>query len=63
MKFEVSWDARSARWLVRLNNTIYGTYLDKEQAHLDAEDAACDAEQAGCDVQVWIYDQTEERVL
>jgi hypothetical protein len=39
-------------------NTIYGAYLDKEQAVLDAVDAARDSVQAGCEAQVWISDRS-----
>jgi hypothetical protein len=39
-------------------NSVYGTYLDKEQAVLDAVDAARDAVQAGCEAQVWIKDRS-----
>jgi hypothetical protein len=55
---------RNARWVVRLNNTIYGTYLDKEQALIDALEAARDAQQVDREVQVWVRDRTRnERVL
>jgi hypothetical protein len=39
-------------------NSLYGTYVDKEQAVLDAVDAARDAVQAGCEAQVWIKDRS-----
>jgi len=39
-------------------NTIYGAYLDKEQAVLDAVDAARDSVQARCEAQVWISDRS-----
>jgi hypothetical protein len=61
MKFQVCQQGRSARWVVRLNDAIYGAYLDKEQALFDAIDAARDAQQAGCEAQVWVRDR--ERVL
>jgi hypothetical protein len=64
MMFQVCQRGRSARWVVQLNNAIYGAYLDKEQALFDAIDAARDAQQAGCEVQVWVRDQTgADRVL
>jgi hypothetical protein len=64
MNFQVCRYGRSARWVVRLNDLIYGAYLDKEQALFDAIDAARDAEQAGCEAQVWLRARTRaERVL
>jgi hypothetical protein len=63
MTFQVCRYGRSARWVVRLNDAIYGAYLDKEQALVDAIDAARDAEQAGCEAQVWVRARTRaERV-
>jgi hypothetical protein len=56
MAFEVCRRARDARWIVRLDNAVYGAYLDKEQALLDAVDAARDALQCGREAQVWIRD-------
>ena len=58
MKFQVHQHGRSARWVVRLNNAIYGGYLDKEQALLDAIDAASDAQRSGSKAQVWVRDRT-----
>jgi len=64
MKFQVHQHARSARWVVRLNDASYGVYLDKEQALLDAVDAARDAQLAGREAQVWMRDRTGvERVF
>ena len=64
MVFQVCQHDRSARWVVRLNDAIYGAYLDKEQALFDAIDAARDAQQTGCEAQVWVRDRTgAERVL
>jgi hypothetical protein len=64
MKFQVCQHGRSARWVVRLNDATYGTYLDKDQALFDALDAARDAQQAGREAQVWVRDRTGvERVL
>jgi hypothetical protein len=56
MAFEVCRRARDDRWIVLLGNTVYGAYLDKEQALLDAVDAARDALQSGREAQVWIRD-------
>jgi hypothetical protein len=39
-------------------NSLYGTYLDKQQALLDTIDAARDAVQAGYEAQVWIRDRS-----
>jgi hypothetical protein len=57
-RFQVRQRGRESRWIVTLGNSIYGEYLDKEQALLDAVDAARDALQAGCDAEVWISDGT-----
>jgi len=42
------------RWVVQLDNTTYGAYLDKEQALLDAVDAARDARQVGREAHVFL---------
>ena len=64
MEFRVCRSGREARWVVRIGDSIYGAYLDKEQALLDAVDAARDALQSGCDAQVWIRDRaTAARVF
>ncbi len=52
--FQVRQWGRELRWTVTLGNTIYGSYLDQEQALRDAVDAARDSLQAGCEAQVWI---------
>ena len=59
MEFAVCRHGRHARWIVRLDNTMYGSYLDKEQAVLDAVDAARDAAQCGREAQVWIRDRAQ----
>jgi hypothetical protein len=41
-----------------LGDSVYGSYLDKEQALLDAVDAARDALQAGREAQVWVKEQS-----
>jgi hypothetical protein len=41
-----------------LGDSVYGAYLDKEQALLDAVDAARDALQAGREAQVWVRDRS-----
>jgi hypothetical protein len=47
---------------VRLDDQLYGEYLDSEQAKLDALEAAKDASEIGREAEVW--DQsTAARVL
>jgi hypothetical protein len=58
MQFQVCPRGREARWVVRLGGSLYGAYLDKEQALLDAVDAAQDAVQAGREAQVWVKDRS-----
>jgi hypothetical protein len=41
-----------------LGDSVYGAYLDKEQALLDAVDAARDALQSGRKAQVWLKDRS-----
>ena len=57
MEFEVCRRGRDARWIVRLGDVLYGSYLDREQALLDAVDAARDARQCDREAQVWIRDR------
>ena len=64
IEFQVCRRGREARWVVTLGNTIYGAYLDREQALLDAVEAARDALAAGEEAQVWIKDRsTASRVF
>ena len=64
MEFQVCRRGRDARWIVRLGNSVYGSYLDKEQALLDALDAARDALQTGREAQVWLHSHTgPDRIL
>lgn len=64
MEFQVCRRGRDARWVVRLGSSVYGDYLDKEQAVLDAVDAAREAMQSGRDAQVWVRDRaTAARVF
>jgi hypothetical protein len=58
MQFQVCPRDREACWVVRLGGSLYGAYLDKEQALLDAVDAAQDAVQAGREAQVWVKDRS-----
>jgi hypothetical protein len=57
MEFHVCQQGRSMRWVVRLDNTTYGAYLDKEQALLDAVEAARDARQIGHEAYVFLREQ------
>ncbi len=57
MEFQVCRRGREARWVVTLGNSVYGAYLDKEQALLDAVDAARDALAAGHEAEVWLKDR------
>jgi multidrug resistance efflux pump len=57
MEFQVCQQDSDARWIVRLDDTEYGAYLDKEQAVLDAVEAAHDALETGRDAQVWLHEQ------
>jgi hypothetical protein len=58
MEFQVCRRGREARWVVTLGDTVYGAYLDKEQALLDAVDAARDALTAGHQAEVWVRDRS-----
>ena len=54
MEFHICRQGRDMRWVVRLGNATYGSYLDKEQALLDAVDAARDARLIGREAQVFL---------
>ena len=56
MEFRISRRGREARWVVTLGSSVYGSYLDREQAVLDAVDAAREASQNGREAQVWVGD-------
>jgi hypothetical protein len=58
IQFQVCPLGRERQWVVRLGDSFYGAYLDKEQALLDAVDAARDAVQAGYEAQVWVKDRS-----
>ena len=58
IQFEVCPPRRKEQWMVRVGNSFYGAYLDKEQALLDAVDAAHDALERGCAAQVWLRNGT-----
>ncbi|HWB48231.1 MAG TPA: hypothetical protein VG651_03900 [Stellaceae bacterium] len=59
MEFHVCQQGRDMRWVVRLDNSTYGAYLDKEQAMLDALEAARDAQQTGREARVFLRDRSE----
>ena len=58
IQFQVCPRGREARWVVTLGGSVYGAYLDKEQALLDAVDAAREALQCGREAQVWVRERT-----
>jgi hypothetical protein len=53
MLFRVCRDEREGRWVVLVEDRLYGEYLDKEEAVLDAVEAAQDACAAGSEAEVW----------
>ena len=59
MEFHVCQEGRDMRWVVRLDNTTYGAYLDKQEAMLDAVEAARDARQQGREARVFVDDQAD----
>jgi hypothetical protein len=59
MEFHVCQQGRDMRWVVRLDNTTYGAYLDKEQAMLDAVEAARDARHAGHEARVFLQERKD----
>jgi hypothetical protein len=59
MEFHVCQQGRDMRWVVRLDNTTYGAYLDKEQAMLDAVEAAREAQQGGREARVFLRERTD----
>ncbi len=58
MEFQICRRGRPTRWVVMLGDSVYGAYLDKEQALLDALDAAREALQSGREAQVWVRDSS-----
>ncbi|HWD59570.1 MAG TPA: hypothetical protein VG308_14890 [Stellaceae bacterium] len=59
VEFHVCQHGRDMRWVVRVDNTTYGAYLDKEQALLDAVEAARDARQTGREAQVFLRERSD----
>jgi len=53
MLFRVHRDERQSRWVVLVEDQVYGEYLDKEEAVLDAIEAATDARASGNEAEVW----------
>jgi hypothetical protein len=58
MLFRVHRDERQSRWVVLVEDQVYGEYLDKEEAVLDAIEAATDARASGNEAEVWDQSQT-----
>jgi hypothetical protein len=56
-EFLICRQGRELRWVVRLDNTVYGAYLDKEQALLDAVEAARDVVQLGREARVLLRER------
>jgi hypothetical protein len=59
MEFHVCQHGRDMRWVVRVDNTTYGAYLDKEQAMLDAVEAARDVQHSGREARVFLRGRTD----
>lgn len=59
MEFQVCQQGPDMRWVVQLDNTTYGAYLDKEQAMLDAVEAARDALQSGREARVFVRERSD----
>jgi hypothetical protein len=57
MEFLICRQGREMRWVVHLDNNVYGAYLNKEQALLDAVDAARDAVQSGREARVLLRER------
>jgi hypothetical protein len=53
MLFRVHRDERQSRWVVLVEDQVYGEYLGKDQAVADAIDAVNDARSAGGEAEVW----------
>jgi len=58
MLFRVCRDEQEGRWLVLVEDRLYGEYLDKEEAILDAVEEAQEACSAGGEAEVWDQTQT-----
>ena len=53
MLFRVCRDGRQARWVVLVEDRLYGEYLDRDEAVLDAIEAVNDARATGNEAEVW----------
>jgi hypothetical protein len=51
--FRVCRHRQEARWVVRVEDRLYGEYLDKDGAVRDAIEAVKDAREIGKDAEVW----------
>ena len=56
MLFRVCRNGLPARWVVLVEDELYGEYSDKVQALLDAMEAARDAQAVGREAEVWDAD-------
>jgi hypothetical protein len=56
-EFLICRQGRDMHWVVRLDSTVYGAYLNKEQALLDAIDAARDTMQSGREARVLLRER------
>jgi hypothetical protein len=56
MLFRVCRNGLPARWVVLVEDELYGEYSDKVQALLDAMEAARDAQAVGRKAEVWDAD-------
>lgn len=63
MEFHICCEGTTHRWKVRLDDTQYGDYIDKDQAVLDAVDAANDARARGQEAHVWLREGSTERKI
>jgi hypothetical protein len=53
MLFRVCRDERETRWIVLVEDRLYGEYLGKDDAVADAIDAVNDARATGREAEVW----------
>ena len=51
--FRVRRYGREARWVVLVEDQVYGEYLDRKCAVLDAIEAVTDAREKGAEAEVW----------
>jgi hypothetical protein len=53
MLFRVCRDERQSRWMVLVEDRLYGEYLGKDEAVADAIDAVNDTRAGGGEAEVW----------